>query len=90
MIQKVRNMNALELSTVLRSMCRNDLDRQIVDNAIMRCYMCLSDFYPDHAFTALCHFKKTGILILSVYELTKMMRDNSVMESLRPYARKEV
>jgi len=74
-MRSIKNMNAQELCAFLKSLSRSALESAIIDNAIMRCYMCLTDFYPEHAVAALRHFQKKSVLILSISELNKIMKE---------------
>lgn len=74
-MKSIRNMNAQELCAFLKSLSRSALDNQIIDNAIMRCYMCLSGFYPEHAVAALRHFQEHSVLILAISDLNKIMQE---------------
>lgn len=74
-MRSIKNMNAQELCAFLKSLSKSALDNQIIDNAIMRCYMCLTDFYPEHAVAALRHFQDCCVLILSVSELNRIMKE---------------
>lgn len=72
---KITKMNGLQLSNFLHNeIAKDSLDHDVA-NVIMQAYAQISGFYHEHAVCALKHFQEHCVLILSISELNKIMKE---------------